>query len=110
MKNSEPAKSLFFQKIADVQTDPKELEQRAIRDDAKIEAVLQELNQKLHDEQQIIPSQRINVVAGALMAAVGVKDTNGDWKVARLTPENLQDLLKTEIQMAKRSLTKSRTF
>ncbi|WP_235802916.1 HsdM family class I SAM-dependent methyltransferase [Lacticaseibacillus manihotivorans] len=89
LKNSEPAKSLFFQKIADVQTDPKELEQRAIRDDAKIEAVLQELNQKLHDEQQIIPSQRINVVAGALMAAVGVKDTNGDWKVARLTPGEL---------------------
>lgn len=90
LKNHDPEKSSLFQRIEDVQTDPKELELRAIRDDAKIEAVLQELNQKLHDEQQIIPSQRINVVAGSLMAAVGVKDANGDWKVARLHPNELK--------------------
>ena len=89
MKNSEPQKSQLFQKIEDAQTDPHELEQRAIRDDAKIEAVLQELNQKIHDEQQIIPSQRINIVAGALMAAVGVKDDHGDYVVSRLKPDEL---------------------
>ena len=89
LKNAEPQKSQLFQKIEDVQTDPHELEQRAIRDDAKIEAVLQELNQKIHDEQQIIPSQRINIVAGALMAAVGVKDDHGDYVVSRLKPDEL---------------------
>ena len=89
LKNTEPQKSHLFQKIEDVQTDPHELEKRAIRDDAKIEAVLQELNQKIHDEQQIIPSQRINIVAGALMAAVGVKDDHGDYVVSRLKPDEL---------------------
>lgn len=89
LKNIEPQKDKLFQKIVDIQTDPKELEQRAIRDDAKIEAVLQELNQKIHDEQQIIPSQRINVVAGALMAGVGVKDKKGEWVVSRLNPNEL---------------------
>lgn len=89
LKNTEPQKSKLFESIVDVQTDPKELEQRAIRDDAKIEAVLQELNQKIHDEQQIIPSQRINIVAGALMAAVGVKNSKGDWTVSRLKPSEL---------------------
>ena len=89
LKNTEPQKSQLFQKIEDAQTDPHELEQRAIRDDAKIEAVLQELNQKIHDEQQIIPSQRINIVAGALMAAVGVKDDHGDYVVSRLKPDEL---------------------
>jgi hypothetical protein len=90
LKNEQLQKERLFQKIEDVQTDPHELEQRAIRDDAKIEAVLQELNQKIHDEQQIIPSQRINIVAGALMAAVGIKDEHGDWKVARLHPSELK--------------------
>lgn len=90
LKNQDPEKDALFRQIEDVQTDPRELEQRAIRDDAKIEAVLQELNQKLHDEQQIIPSQRINVVAGSLMAAVGVKDSKGNWKVTRLQPSELQ--------------------
>ncbi|MGF7436622.1 HsdM family class I SAM-dependent methyltransferase [Lentilactobacillus senioris] len=89
LKNIEPQKDQLFQKISDIQTDPKELEQRAIRDDAKIESVLQELNQKIHDEQQIIPSQRINMVAGALMAGVGVKNNNGDWVVSRLDPSEL---------------------
>lgn len=90
LKNIEPQKSMLFQKIEDAQTDPHELEQRAIRDDAKIEAVLQELNQKIHDEQQIIPSQRINIVAGSLMAAVGVKDEHGDYVVSRLKPVELK--------------------
>lgn len=89
LENTEPQKSVLFQLIENVQMDPKELEQRAIRDDAKIEAVLQELNQKIHDEQQIIPSQRINVVAGALMAAIGVKDTEGNWTISRLSPKEL---------------------
>lgn len=89
LKNTDPQKSKLFENILDVQTDPKELEQRAIRDDAKIEAVLQELNQKIHDEQQIIPSQRINIVAGSLMAAVGVKNIEGDWIVSRLKPSEL---------------------
>jgi Type I restriction-modification system methyltransferase subunit len=90
LKNEKVQKKSLFQKIEDIQTDPHELEQRAIRDDAKIEAVLQALNQKIHDENQIIPSQRINIVAGLLMAAVGVKDVQGDWKVARLNPSELK--------------------
>ncbi|WP_419154315.1 HsdM family class I SAM-dependent methyltransferase [Weissella viridescens] len=89
LKNTEPQKSKLFKNIEDVQMDPHELEQRAIRDDAKIEAVLKELNQKIHEEQQIIPSQRINIVAGALMAAVGVKDKKGNYVVSRLKPEEL---------------------
>lgn len=89
LKNTDPQKSKLFKNVVDVQTDPKELEQRAIRDDAKIEVVLQELNQKIHDEHQIIPSQRINIVAGSLMAAVGVKNSEGDWTVSRLKPSDL---------------------
>ncbi|HIZ52613.1 MAG TPA: SAM-dependent methyltransferase [Candidatus Enterococcus avicola] len=89
LKNSGQQKIQLFKKIVECQMDPHELEQRAIRDDAKIESVLQELNQKIHDEQQIIPSQRINIVAGSLMAAVGVKGKDGNWKVSRLDPAEL---------------------
>ncbi|GAK31379.1 N-6 DNA methylase [Weissella oryzae SG25] len=89
LKNKAIQREALFKKIEAVQLDPKEIEQRAIRDDAKIEAALQELNQKIHDEQQIIPSQRINVVAGALMAAIGVKNEDGGYKVARLKPSEL---------------------
>lgn len=89
LKNSKLQKDELFKKIIDIQIDPKELEQRVIRDDAKIEEVLQALNQKIHDEQQIIPSQRINIIAGALMAGVGVKNKNGDWVVSRLNPNEL---------------------
>lgn len=90
LKNDNDQKDIFFKKIDEVQLDPKELEQRAIRDDAQIENVLQNLNQKIHDENQIIPSQRINIVSGALMAAVGVKDKQGNWKVSRLNPSELK--------------------
>lgn len=110
LKNSEQQKTRLFNKIADVQTDPKELEQRAMRDDAKIEAVLQELNQKIHDEQQIIPSQRINVVAGSLMAAVGVKDKTGDWKVSRLKPSELTGSTEEGNTDGEKIVTKIRNF
>lgn len=79
----------LFQTIERVQADPIELEQRSLRDDAKIEAVLQDLNQHIHDEHQIIPSQRINIVAGCLMAAVGVRDNEGGFTVSRLQPSEL---------------------
>lgn len=110
LKNKEPQKSKLFKKIIDVQTDPKELEQRAIRDDAKIEAVLQELNQKIHDENQIIPSQRINIVAGALMAAVGVKDKKGDWRVTRLNPSELTGSIEDGNTDGDKIITKIRNF
>ncbi|MDI6614100.1 N-6 DNA methylase [Leuconostoc suionicum] len=110
LKNTEPQKSKLFENVIDVQTDPKELEQRAIRDDAKIEAVLQELNQKIHDEQQIIPSQRINIVAGSLMAAVGVKDKVGDWKVSRLKPSDLTGSLEEGNTDGEKIVTKIRNF
>lgn len=110
LKNIDQQKTRLFNKIADIQTDPKELEQRAIRDDAKIEAVLQELNQKIHDEQQIIPSQRINIVAGSLMAAVGVKDKTGDWKVSRLNPSDLTGSLEEGNTDGEKIVTKIRNF
>lgn len=110
LKNIDQQKTRLFNKIADVQTDPKELEQRAIRDDAKIEAVLQELNQKIHDEQQIIPSQRINIVAGSLMAAVGVKDKTGDWKVSRLNPSDLTGSMEEGNTDGEKIVTKIRNF
>lgn len=110
LKNSAKEKNYLFQKVADVQLDPKELEQRLIRDDAKIEAVLQELNQKIHDEQQIIPSQRINIVAGSLMAAVGVQDKQGDWKITRLNPSELTGSTEEGNTDGEKILTKVRNF
>ncbi|CAK1251630.1 DNA methylase subunit (HsdM) [Fructobacillus fructosus] len=110
LRNNKTEKEYLFQKISDVQLDPKELEQRLIRDDAKIEAVLQELNQKIHDEQQIIPSQRINIVAGSLMAAVGVKDKQGDWRITRLNPNELTGSKEEGNTDGEKILTKVRNF
>lgn len=110
LKNDNLQKSCLFQNILDAQLDPKELEQRQMRDDAKIEAVLRELNQTIHDEQQIIPSQRINIVAGALMAAVGVKDINGDWKVSRLSPSELTGSTEDGNTDGEKIVTKIRNF
>ncbi|CAK1245455.1 DNA methylase subunit (HsdM) [Fructobacillus fructosus] len=110
LKNNPIEKRYLFQKLADVQLDPRELEQRLIRDDAKIEAVLQELNQNIHDEQQIIPSQRINIVAGSLMAAVGVQDSKGDWKITRLNPSDLTGSMEEGNTDGEKILTKVRNF
>lgn len=110
LKNDAKHKKNLFQKITDVQMDPDELEQRLIRDDSKIESVLQELNQKIHDEQQIIPSQRINIVAGSLMAAVGVMGKDGNWKVSRLNPSELTGSIEEGNTDGEKIITKVHNF
>ncbi|MDT2895922.1 HsdM family class I SAM-dependent methyltransferase [Lactococcus lactis] len=79
----------LFQEIADKQEDPEELHRRSIRDEAKLDAILKNLNQYLHDQKGILPAQRIFVVSASLMASIGVKDGE-KYKVAPLEPQNLK--------------------
>lgn len=62
-----------------------EMEEKARSYENQIEAQLKQLNQLMQDDLQISEGSRVGLVAGMIMAGLGVKD-----RVAPLTPEELR--------------------
>lgn len=79
----------LFQQIADAQLDPDELHAKHLEDEARLDKVLKDLNQFLHETTKITVSQRIKVVTAAIMAGIGVKDDEGGYNVSPLLPNTL---------------------
>lgn len=52
---------------------PEELEERKLAIEDEIERKLKALNQSLHDEQQIVVNNRVQLVAGLIMAGLGAE-------------------------------------
>lgn len=75
--------------IEDAQVDPEELHKKALLDDARLDVVLKDLNTHLRNESKIRAGQRIFVVAASIMAALGVKNDEGDYVVSPLSEESL---------------------
>ena len=63
----------FVQKIDTLALTPEELEERKLALEDEIERKLKALNQNLHDEKQIVVNNRVQLVAGLIMAGLGAE-------------------------------------
>lgn len=69
-----------------------EIEAKKLQLEDDIERKLKEINQKLHDEQDIVVGSRVKLIAGLVMAGLGVKG-----KVSPLKVDDLRGELGTQI-------------
>lgn len=81
--------NILIKHIHDVQSDPKELHDKLLEDDERLNRVLKKLNDFLRQESRIRTGQRIFVVAASIMAALGVKDNHDNYLVKPLKPLDL---------------------
>ena len=63
----------FVEKLDALALSPEELEERKLALEDEIERKLKALNQSLHDEQQIVVNNRVQLVAGLIMAGLGAE-------------------------------------
>lgn len=63
----------FLEKIDALVLTPEELEERKLTLEDEIERKLKALNQNLHDEKQIVVNNRVQLVAGLIMAGLGAE-------------------------------------
>ena len=63
----------FVEKLDVLALSPEELEERKLALEDEIERKLKALNQSLHDEQQIVVNNRVQLVAGLIMAGLGAE-------------------------------------
>ena len=64
---------VFVGKLDALALSPEELEERKLALEDEIERKLKALNQSLHDEQQIVVNNRVQLVAGLIMAGLGAE-------------------------------------
>lgn len=63
----------FTEKLDSLSLTPEELEERKLALEDEIERKLKALNQNLHDEKQIVVNNRVQLVAGLIMAGLGAE-------------------------------------
>lgn len=63
----------FIEKLDTLALTSEELEERKLALEDEIECKLKALNQSLHDEQQIVVNNRVQLVAGLIMAGLGAE-------------------------------------
>ena len=66
--------SAFIQTLHSLSLTPEELEERKLKLEDEIERKLKALNQRLHDEQDIVVENRVQLVAGLIMAGLGTNE------------------------------------
>lgn len=64
---------VFVEKLDALALSPEELEERKLALEDEIERKLKALNQSLHDEQQIVVNNRVQLIAGLIMAGLGAE-------------------------------------
>ena len=77
----------FVKKIDELSLSKEEIEKKKLELEDDIERKLKALNQKLHDEQDIAVGSRVQLVAGLIMAGLGVKDKVEPLRVDQLRGE-----------------------
>lgn len=77
----------FVKKIDELSLSQDEIEKRKLELEDDIERKLKGLNQKLHDEQDIVVGNRVQLVAGLIMAGLGVKDKVEPLRIDQLRGE-----------------------
>lgn len=73
--------------ITDLSLTEEEIEAKKLQLEDDIERKLKEINQKLHDEQDIVVGSRVKLIAGLVMAGLGVKGKVSPLKVDDLRGE-----------------------
>lgn len=73
--------------IANLSLTEEEIEAKKLQLEDDIERKLKEINQKLHDEQDIVVGSRVKLIAGLVMAGLGVKGKVSPLKVDDLRGE-----------------------
>ena len=63
----------FIEKLNSLSLSDEELNERKLKLEDEIERKLKALNQKLHEEQQIVVNNRVQLVAGLIMAGLGAE-------------------------------------
>lgn len=79
--------SELYKQISELTLSDIELESRKLKLEDEIERNLKEINQKLHDEQNIVVGSRVKLIAGLVMAGLGVKGVVSPLKVEDLKGE-----------------------
>lgn len=77
----------LFENITNLSLTEEEIEAKKLQLEDDIERKLKEINQKLHDEQDIVVGSRVKIIAGLVMAGLGVKDVVSPLKVEDLRGE-----------------------
>lgn len=77
----------LFKQIKELSLSDAEIETRKLKLEDEIERNLKEINQKLHDEQNIVVGSRVKLIAGLVMAGLGVKGVVSPLKVEDLRGE-----------------------
>lgn len=70
--------------------DPEELHKKEIDDEKRLKSVFAKLNQNMHDYHNIPVGKRIDIVASCIMAGLGVKTPDGEFKLNPLDPKELK--------------------
>lgn len=77
----------LFEKIASLELTPEELEAEKLKLEDRIEKNIKEINQQLEDVHEIIVGARVKLIAGLVMAGLGVKGIVSPLKVTDLRGE-----------------------
>ena len=78
----------FIRQIDSLSLSQTELEQQKQKLEDDIERKLKALNQKMHDEMKIVVGQRVQLVAGLIMAGLGVPGSVSPLRIEDLKGEN----------------------
>lgn len=78
----------FIRQIDSLSLSQTELEQQKQKLEDDIERKLKTLNQKMHDEMKIVVGQRVQLVAGLIMAGLGVPGSVSPLRIEDLKGEN----------------------
>lgn len=77
----------LFEAIANIHLSEDEIEAVKLKLEDQIERNLKDINQQLHDEHDIVVGSRVKLIAGMVMAGLGVKDYVSPLKVSDLRGE-----------------------
>ena len=74
----------LFETIANIHLSEDEIEAVKLKLEDQIERNLKDINQQLHDEHDIVVGSRVKLIAGMVMAGLGVKDYVSPLKVSAI--------------------------
>ena len=77
----------FIAKIDDLSLSEAEIEKKKLELEDDIERKLKDINQKMHNELQIVVGQRVQLITGLVMAGLGVPDKVRPLRIDELTGE-----------------------
>lgn len=79
--------NIFFEAINNLELTDEERENKKLELEDEIETKLKNLNQKMHDDLNIVVESRVKLIAGLIMAGLGVENVSAGLKIDDLKGE-----------------------